>query len=114
MDLTYSFVLGHYPPVPHTFQARRFRLDRPKTVKSYQDWHRLTVQDCALLACQFNLERSLLPGVSLSEAQLLEAESLDDLRTKSMLKAEMKCWHLFTGGVCFSLKVAEPLVVLIF
>jgi len=31
-----------------------------------------------------------------------------------MLKAESKCRHLFTGGVCFSLKVAEPLAVLIF
>jgi len=31
-----------------------------------------------------------------------------------MLKAERRCRHLFTGGVCFSLKVAEPLAVLIF
>jgi len=89
-------------------------MDRPKTVKSYQDRHRLTIQDHSLLVHQFNLERSLLPGVPLSDAQLLEAECLDDLRTKSMLKAERKCRHLFTGGVCLSLKVAEPLAVLIF
>jgi len=85
-----------------------------KTVKSYQDCHRLNVLDCSLLSRQFNLERSLLPGVPLTEAQALEAECIDDLRTKSMLKAESKCRHLFTGGVCFSLKVAEPLAVLIF
>jgi len=44
----------------------------------------------------------------------MEVECLDDLRTKSTLKAERKCWHLFTGGAWFSLKVAEPLVVLVF
>jgi len=63
---------------------------------------------------QFNLERSLLPGIPLTEAQSLEAECINDLHTKSMLKAERKCQHLFTGGVCFSFKVAEPLAVLIF
>jgi len=114
MDLTCSCALGHYPLTPHTFQARRLRMDRPKTVKSYQDRHHLNVLQCSLLARQFNLECSLLPGVPLAEAQSLEAECINDLRTKSMLKAESKCWHLFTGGVCFSLKVAEPLAVLIF
>jgi len=114
MDLTYSCALGHYPPTPHTFQARRLRMDHPKTMKSYQDRHRLNVLDCSLLSRQFNLERSLLPGVPLTEAQSLEAECINDLRTKSMLKAETKYRHLFTGGVCFSLKVAEPLAVLIF
>jgi len=89
-------------------------MDRPQTVKSYQDWHRLNVLDCSLLARQFNLECSLLPGIPLAEAQSLEAECIDDLRAKSMLKAERKCRHLFTGGVCFSLKVAEPLAILIF
>jgi len=29
-------------------------------------------------------------------------------------EAERKCRHLFTGRVCFSLKVAEPLVVVVF
>jgi len=67
-----------------------------------------------LLAHQFKLECSLLPGAPLTEFQLLEAECLDNLRTKSMLKVEKKCWHLFTGGACFSLKVAEPLAVHIF
>ena len=114
MDLTHSCALGHCPPIPHTFQAWRLSMDRPKTVKSYQDRHRLTVHDCSLLARQFNLERSLLPGAPLTEAQSLEAECLDDLHTKSMLKAERKCRHLFTGGACFSLKVAEPLAVLNF
>jgi len=74
MDLTYSCALGHYPPTPHTFQARRLRMDRPITVKSYQDRHRLNVLECSLLACQFNLECSLLPGIPLSKAQSLEAE----------------------------------------
>jgi len=98
------------------FQAWRLRLDDPKMVKSYHDRHRLTVHDCSLLARQFNLERSLLPGAPLTEAQSLEAECLDDLRAKSMLKAERKCRHLFTGRalICFSLKVAEPLAVLTF
>jgi len=114
MDLTYSCALGHYPPTPHTFQARRLRMDRPKTVKPYQDRHRLNVLDCSLLSRQFNLERSLLPGIPLTAAQSLKAECIDDLRTKSMLKAERKYRHLFTGGVCFSLKVAEPPAVLIF
>jgi len=44
----------------------------------------------------------------------MEAESIDELRTKSMLKAEQKCRHLFTGGGSSSLKVAKPLAVLIF
>jgi len=43
MDVSYTVALGHYPPVPHTFQARRLRLDRPKTEKAYLDRHHSTV-----------------------------------------------------------------------
>jgi len=114
MDLTHSCALGHHPLVPHTFQAHRLCLDHPETVKSYQDRHRITVQNCSLLARQFNLEHSLLPEVPLTEAQSLEVECFGDLHAKSMLKAERKCWHMFKGGACFSLKVAELLAVLIF
>ena len=108
MDISYASALGHYPPVPHTFQARRLRLDRPKTVKSYQDRHLDTVHRQSLLPRQFNLENSITLGVPLTAAQALEAECLDDLRTNSMNRAQRKCRHLFKGGVDFSSTVAAP------
>jgi len=59
-------------------------------------------------ARQFKLEASAIPGWPLTKAQCDKANTIDDLRTKCMKKAERKCRHLHMGAVQFSLKTEQP------
>ena len=101
-DITYNSVLGHNPPLPHVPAARRLKLHDSKVTKRYlKEYENLTTQH-NLRARQFRLEASTTYGTPLTEAQTLEADAIDTLRTKCMLQAEHKCRKLHMGGVQFS------------
>ena len=108
MDISYSSALGHRPPTPHTFNARQLQLTQPKTVKKYLQVYRADIMKQGLPARQFILERSTSHGVPLTPEQIIEAENIDMLKTKAMLRAQKKCRRLYMGLVDFSAAVDIP------
>ena len=114
MDITYRSALGHNPPMPVTPAARRLQLHNSKLVDKYLTAYEKMIAAENLCERQFALEASTLYGVSLSPTQAQEAEAIDVMRTKCMLKAEKKCRKLKMGMVDFSPEVASCLNQLAF
>ena len=107
-DITYESALGHRLPDPTSPEARRLKLCDSKVTDKYLDKYEQLLQENRVCARQFKLEASAIPGRPLTQAQCDEANTIDDLRTKCMKKAEKKCRHLHMGAVQFSLKTEQP------
>ena len=107
LDVTFESALGHNPPLPQTPDARRLKLSNSKVTKKYLDVHEKEIHKNNLPARQFKLEASTTYGTPLIDHQKDEAEAIDYLRTKCMLKAERKCRKLKMGAVQFSPAIAQ-------
>ena len=108
-DIAYDDALGHNPPMPKSPDARRLKLQYPDVVHKYLSRYRRLILEHDLERRQFALEASTQYGVPLSPGQIQEAEALDVIRTKCMLRAEKKCRKLRMGRVDFSPTVAQCL-----
>ena len=109
MDISYDDALGHNPPTPVSPAARRLKLGYSKTVDKYLKIYERLIDFHSLPQRQFTLEASTSYGVPLTAQQAQEAEAIDCLRTRCMLKAEKKCRKLRMGRVDFSPKLAKYL-----
>jgi len=69
-------------------------MSQPATVKKYLRIYKANILKHNLPGWQFCLEASTQPGVPLTGAQAKEAEAIDLLKTKAMLRAQKKCIHL--------------------
>jgi len=83
-------------------------MSQPATVKKYLRIYKADILKNDLPGRQFRLEASTRPGVPLTAAQAKEAEEIDLLKTKAMLRAQKKCKHLYMGTVSFSGAVDLP------
>jgi hypothetical protein len=109
MDVFYDSALGHNPPFPSTFQARRLCLFDSKAVAKYLKYYKKTVRVQQLIPRQIALRKALQYGVPLTPGQAQEAETIDLIRTRAMLAAEeSKCHKLCKGAVAFSLATESP------
>ena len=104
-DISYASALGHHPPNPQTFEARRLKLGDKRVEDRYLKNYRVKVEYHKLRQRQFRLERTVIPGVALTGRQQQEAEAIDALKTKFMLQAEKKCRKIRAGQVEYSLKL---------
>ena len=107
-DISYDSALGHDPPMPQTPDARRLQLYNTKVVQKYLTLYRRLIAQHNIASRQFSLEASLTWGIPLTIAQATEADAIDALKTKCMLKAEKKCRSLKMGGVDFSEATEQP------
>jgi hypothetical protein len=94
VDITYQAALGHSPPRPKTPVARRLQLYDQKCVKRYLDSYQTQIELYHLPKRQFQLERKTKPNVPLTPTQIQEAEAIDYLKTKCMLRADKHCRKL--------------------
>ena len=101
-DISYDDALGHDPPTPVSPAARRLQLGYSKVVDKYLAVYEKAITALNLPERQFNLEAQCTPGTPLTQEQQTEAEAIDRLRTRCMLKAEKKCRKLRMGMVQFS------------
>ena len=108
IDVSFQNALGHRPPPSPTPKDRHLQLSQPSTVKKYLRVYKQEILKSKLPAQQFRLKKAASPGVPLTPEQVNEAEAIDLLKTKAMLKAERRCKHLFMGTVSFSLAVDAP------
>ena len=114
LDVTYRSALGHNPPMPVTPAASRLQLHNSKLVERYlREYEKLIINE-SLCKRQFSLKATTSYGVPLTPAQAQEAEAIDVMRTKCMLKAEKKCRKLKMGMVDFSPEIAQSLNMLAF
>ena len=113
-DISYDDALGHNPPQPTAPTARRLQLRYEEVTKRYLDIYEKEILKYNLPARQFYLESTCRYGVPLTPEQQQEAEAIDILRTRCMLKAERKCRKLRMGRVNFSPAVNEILKTLAF
>ncbi len=107
-DITFTSVLGHNPPYPQVPAARRLKLRDPVATEKYIKILTRLLDEHYLFQRQFLLEAQLTPNTPLTRAQAKEANEIDAIRTKCMLKAERKCRKKFFGSVDFSAAVDEP------
>jgi len=108
VDLTYTQTLGHNPPSPQTFKARRLILGNTKCVDKYKSIYKSHVRTHNLGYQQFALERSTTIGQKLDANQIRVANNLDRCRTIGMNKAEAKCRKLHMGAQQFSDAISQP------
>ena len=109
MDISYNEALGHNPPNPVSPAARRLKLGYSKTVDKYLKIYERLIDFHSLPQRQFTLEASTSYGVPLTAQQAQEAEAINCLRTRCMLKAEKRCRKLRMGRIDFSPKLAKYL-----
>ena len=93
---------------PPTFNACQLQLSQPDTVKKYLQVYKADIMKQGLPARQFNLKKATSPGTPLTPNQVIEAENIDLLKTKAMLRAQKKCRRLYMGLVDFSAAVDIP------
>jgi exonuclease III len=108
-DISYQSALGHNPPRPQTFEARRLQLQDKKCVKRYLDAYRTQIQLYDLPRRQFYLESQTRPNIPLTQGQIQEIEAIDYLKTISMKRAEKQCRKLRKGAVAFSEATIKPI-----
>lgn len=108
MDVSYESALGHRPPTPQTFKARRLRLYDSRTTTKYLDKYEEKLHQRQLIPRQIRLLKTAKYGKPLTPYQAREANAIDCLKTKAMLSAEKKCRKLKMGGVAFSLATEGP------
>lgn len=108
VDVIFESVLGHDPPVPDVFSARRLQLIDSKATQKYLRIYENLVQRSGLAERVRALEAQIVPGQRLSAAQRRTAERLDEERTRYMNKAEKKCRKLRMGAVEFSAATDVP------
>jgi exonuclease III len=98
MDVSYESALGHKPSLPQTFQARRLRLYDSKTTTKYLDTYQSILHEQRVIPRQIRLQKTIRLGVPLLPIQAREADAIDSIKTKAMLRAEKKCRKLKMGG----------------
>ena len=108
MDVTYESALGHNPPTPQTFRARRLKLYDTKITNRYLDRCESLLQEAKVIPRQIRLRKQVRFGQPLTPAQAQEADAIDYLKTKAMKKAEKTCRKLRMGQVDFSLATEGP------
>ena len=101
-DITYESVMGHNPPVPRKPATRKLKLYDSKCVQWYLKLYTRYLVQHDLFHKQYLFESSCLPGKPLTPDEAASANTLDDIRTKCMAKAERKCRKLRMGAVEFS------------
>ena len=102
VDITYNSALGHNPPKSQNPDARRLQTWNTKCMNKYLDKYEEYVAKDKLSHRIFRLEANTPYGVYPIPDQCQEAEAIDHLKTKHMLKAETKCRKLRMGQVDFS------------
>lgn len=108
VDITYNSALGHNPPQPTDPEARRLKLEDSRTTKRYLDLYGKYVEQHRLLPRQRRLNAAIQYGRKLTRRQAQEADAIDALKTKLMLRAESKCRKLRMGAIAFSEATAQP------
>ena len=108
MDVTFESALGHNPPTPQTFRARRLKLYDTKITNRYLDNYESALQHGKVIPRQIRLKKQVRFGQPLTPAQAQEADAIDYLKTKAMKKAEKTCRKLRMGRVDFSLATESP------
>ena len=102
VDLAYDEILGHKMPEPTYPDARKLKLHDSKAVSKYLDEYERLLSYHQVPARHRRLTQSTTYGVPLSATQCREADAIDVIKTKCMLKAEHKCRKLRMGAVYFS------------
>jgi hypothetical protein len=87
-DISFASALGHNPPDPISPQARHLKLGYSQIVDKYLALYEELIHRHDLIERQIQLEASTQVGLPLTPEQAQEAEAIDILRTKCMLKAE--------------------------
>jgi hypothetical protein len=109
LDMSYQDALGHNPPRPQTFSARRLQLQNKRCVKKYLESYRAQIQMHNLPQRQFHLESRTIPNIPLTPGQVQEIEAIDHMKTICMRRAEKQCRKLKTGEVAFSEDTIKPI-----
>jgi hypothetical protein len=109
LDISYQSALGHNPPRPTTFAARRLQLQNKKCVRRYLESYRSQIQLYRLPQRQFYLESQTRLNVPLTPGQVQEIEAIDHLKTICMKRAEKQCRKLKKGEVAFSEATIKPI-----
>jgi exonuclease III len=109
LDISYQVALGHNPPRPQTFEARRLQLQNKQCVKRYLDSYRAQIKLYNLPQRQFYLESKTTPGTPLTQGQIHEIEAIDHMKTICMRRAEKQCRKLKKGQVAFSEETIKPI-----
>jgi hypothetical protein len=113
-DISFASALGHNPPDPISPQARRLKLGYSHIVDKYLAIYEKLIHRHNLIDPQLKLEASTQVGLPLTPEQAQEAEAIDILRTKCMLKAERRCRKLRMGAIQFSPALAKAIKELAF
>jgi hypothetical protein len=71
IDISYQAALGHNPPRPQTFEARRLKLQDKRCVQRYLEAYRAQIQLYNLPQRQFYLESKTRPNTPLTPGQIL-------------------------------------------
>ena len=107
LDFWYEHSLGYH--LPHALvrpHMRRLVLQNEKCTKSYlRKYRKLCIQH-KLPQRQFALEAAT--SYPLTQAQQTEANSIDNLRTQSMLYADSRCRQIHTGAIQYSAAIRQP------
>jgi hypothetical protein len=109
VDMSYQDALGHNPPRPQTFSARRLQLQNKRCVQKYLESYRAQIQLYHLPQRQFYLESKTTPNIPLTPGQIQEIEAIDYMKTICMRRAEKQCRKLKTGEVAFSEDTIKPI-----
>ena len=108
IDVSYHNALGHQPLAPIPPSARRLQLRNSRVVDKYLNEYESLIEAARLPQRQQALNLSIQTGKPLTQIQRDEAEAIDALKTKLMLKAEKKCRKLRMGEVSFSEATEKP------
>jgi hypothetical protein len=109
LDISYQAALGHNPPRPQTFGARRLQLQNKQCVRRYLESYRAQITLYNLPQRQFYLESKTKPNTPLTQGQIYEIEAIDHLKTICMKRAEKQCRKLKKGQVAFSEETIKPI-----
>ena len=97
IDVPHKMILGyHMADIPRA-NARRLKLDDPRTVQKYQDILDIFLSSRQVYSRLRELRNTVKPGQQLSPTQEKNYESIDRIRFKGMKIAEKKCRKLKMG-----------------
>ncbi len=108
-DISYSDALGHTPSKLTRPSIRRLQLNNKRSTHNYQTKYKKLCIEHNLFQRMFMLEAQTLKklGSPLTPAQATEANSIDNLKTRSMLTAANCCRHIRAGQVDYSDKTSN-------
>ena len=108
-DVSYTSALGHKPSKLVRPPIRRLQLSIKKSVVKYQKHLKKLCHQHKLFEQQYALETAVLssPDSPLTPAQIKEANTIDNLKTRLMLASEKRCRKIRAGEVDHSDKTGQ-------